>query len=190
MSIESITKRILGEAQAYADERKAEAQAQKDKILADARIEADKIEADAKARAAEDSRLVVERRQSVAGLESRKMKLNAKQEVIHESFEKALEKMLSMSEKDYLAFISRQLEAFGDKEGEILLNAEDYKKYGAKIASGLKGGLKLGEETADIRGGFILKQGDIFINNSIEKLLADKKGELTGVIAAKLFPEE
>ena len=190
MSIESITKRILGEAQAYADERIAEAKAQKDSILGDARIAADKIEADAKARSEEDSKLVVERRQSVAGLESRKMKLNAKQEVIKESFDAALEKMLSMSEDDYLAFIGKQLEAFGDEAGEVLLNAADKEKYGAKVSALLKGGMKLGEETANIRGGFILKQGDIFINNSIEKLLADIKGELTSSIAAKLFPEE
>ena len=188
MSIESITKRIEAEAEAYAAERKKEAEAKKKDILADANTEADKIKADAKARADKDSKLLIERRESVAGLESRKMQLTAKQEIIAESFDGALEKLLNMKDSDYLDFLSKQLKSFAKEGGEILLNAADKKKYGDKLAK-LYDTLKLADDDADIKGGFILKQGDIAINCSVEKLLENKKEEIISDIAKKLFPE-
>ena len=190
MSIESIIKRIEDEAKAYAAERTAEAESQMKEILADAQTKADKIKADAKERADKESKLLVERRESVAGLESRKMALQAKQEVIAESFEKALDKLVGLSEDDYIKFLENQLKAFENEGGEVLLNAADMKKYGAKVEKLLKGELKLGKEEADIKGGFILKQGDISVNCSLEKLLEDKKEEMIAGIAAKLFPEK
>ena len=188
MSIESITKRIEDEAKAFANEQKAAAESDKNNILAEARKQADSIAADAKARADKDSKILVERRESVAGLESRKMQLQAKQEVIAESFEQALQKLLAMSETDYLGFITAQLKPFENEGGEIMLNEADNQKYAYKIDSATGENLKLSKETANIKGGFILKQGDITINCSIEKLLEDKKEEMMADIAAKLFP--
>lgn len=188
MSIESIIKRIEDEAKAYAGQRKDEAESQKKEILADAQTKADKIKADAQERADKESKLLAERRESVAGLESRKMVLQVKQEVIAESFEKALDRLLDLKEEDYMKFFESQIATFEKEGGEILLNAEDKKKIGDKLAKLLKGDLKLSDETADIKGGFILKQGDISINCSLEKLLEDKKEEMVGEIAAKLFP--
>ena len=188
MSIESIIKRIEDEAKAYGKDVKAKATSEKKAILADARIEADKIKAEAEARADKESKLLVERRESVAGLESRKMKLQAKQEVIAESFEEAFKKLLNMDEAAYLDFFKNQLAAFEKDGGEVLLNAADNKKYGAKVKKLLGKNLTLSDEAANIKGGFILKQGDISINCSLEKLLEDKKEEMTSEIAAKLFP--
>lgn len=187
MSIESITKRIEDEARAYAQQQTAAAESDKNDILADARKQAESISADAKARADKDSKILVERRESVAGLESRKMQLKAKQEVIAESFDQALQKLLSMPESDYLGFMSAQLKPFESQGGEIMLNAADNKKYASKL-SAATGKLTLSKDIADIKGGFILKQGDITINCSIEKLLEDKKEEMMADIAGKLFP--
>ena len=189
MSIESITKRISDEAQAFADVVLNDAESKKKDILGDARESADKVLADAKERAEKDSKILVERRESVAGLESRKMQLQAKQEVIAESFDAALEKLLGMNEEDYLGFITGQLKHFEGQSGDVMLNTADKDKYGAKLAKLVeKTGLKVAEEAAKIKGGFILKQGDITINCSIEKLLEDKKEELMSSIAQKLFP--
>ena len=188
MSIESITKRIEDEAKKYAKGVLADAKSQEKDILADASHKADEIKADAKARADKDSKILVERRESVAGLESRKMQLQAKQDVIAESFDKALEKLLAMDEKKYMEFIKNQLAAFEGQTGDVMLNEADNKKYGKKVADMLKGGLKLSKENANIKGGFVLKQGDITINCSVEKLLEDNKGQMMAEVAAKLFP--
>ena len=189
MSIDSITKRIMDEAQAAADVVTADAESQKAQILEEARSSAETIKAEATARAEKDSEILVERRKSVAGLESRKMQLKAKQEIIAESFNAALDKLLALDENEYLGFIKNQLDAFKGQSGEVLLNAADKKKYGAKLAQMIeKSDIKVSDEEAKIKGGFILKQGDISINCSIEKLLEDKKGEMMGEIAHKLFP--
>ena len=190
MSIESITKRIEDEAKAAGDKLIAEAKSQKDSIVKDARTKATEIETEAKERAAKDSKILVERRESVAGLESRKMQLAAKQEVIAESFDKALDKLLALDESKYMDFINKQLAAFEGQSGEILLNSADKKKYGAKLAKLVeKTAIKVSDDEAKIKGGFILKQGDISINCSMEKLLEDNKEEMMSTIAHQLFPD-
>ena len=189
MSIESITKRIEDEAKAVADVLITDAKSQKDSIVTDARIKAAQIETEAKERADKDSKILVERRESVAGLESRKMQLAAKQEVIAESFDKALDKLLALDESKYMDFMSKQLAAFEGQSGEILLNASDKNKYGAKLAKLIEmTAIKVSDDEAKIKGGFILKQGDISINCSMEKLLEDSKEEMMSAIAQKLFP--
>ncbi len=189
MSIESITKRIEDEAKAVADELIAAAKSQKASIVKDATTKAAEIEQEAKERAAKDSKILVERRESVAGLESRKMQLAAKQDVIAESFDSALNKLLALDESKYLEFITNKLAAFEGQSGEILLNAADKQKYGAKLAKLIeKTAIKVSDDEAKIKGGFILKQGDISINCSMEKLLEDNKEEMMSTIAQKLFP--
>jgi len=189
MSIESITNRIKDEASAYADKITGEAKAQAEELLSETRIEADKIKKEAQERAEKDSKTLIERRESVAGLEARKMKLDAKQEVIGESFSAALDKIKSLKDEDYLGFLTNQLKAFADEGGEIQLSADDIKKYGAKLGKEFAGKLTVGKDPANIRGGFLLKQGDISINASIEKLVEDQKEKLTGEVAKLLFPD-
>lgn len=188
MSIESITKRIKDEADAYAKKQISAAEKQKKEILKEAEKQADEIKAKAKARSEKDGKTLIERRESVAGLESRKLQLQAKQDVIAESFELALEKLLDMSEKDYLTFIEGQLKEFKGQSGEIMLNEKDGKKLASKLSKLVDKKLKVSSDPVNIKGGFILKQGDITINCSLEKLLEDKKEELTSEIASELFP--
>ena len=189
MSIESITKRIQDEARAYADERISAAKAEVDTILQETRIEAKKVKHDAELRAEKDSAVLIERRTSVAGLESRKMQLAAKQEVIGECFDAALDKLQNLGEEDYMKFLSSQLSAFAGEGGEIQLSADDLKKYGDRLAKEFAGKFTVGSEPAGIKGGFLLKQGNISINASIEKLVEDMKGNITGEIARMLFPQ-
>ncbi len=188
MSIESITTRIQDEAKAYADEIMKSARAQADGLLDEARSEANRIKEEFEAAAKKDSKLLIERRESVAGLEARKMQLGAKQEIIKESFDRAVEKILSMGEDEYFTFLTSQLAAF--TEGVILLGKDDLKKYGAKLAKEFAGKLTVAEEPIGIKGGFLLKQGDISINASIEKLIEDQKEKLTGEVAKLLFPQK
>lgn len=188
MSIESITTRIREEAGAYADEMIADAKVQAESLLGETRIEADKLMEEAKAAAERDSRLLIERRKSVAGLEARKMQLGAKQEIISESFDRALEKFRTLDEAEYYGFLSGLLSEFN--EGEIRLNEGDLERFGRRLESEFAGRLTVAKEPAAIKGGFLLKQGDVSINASAEKLIEDQKGKLTGEIAALLFPQK
>jgi len=191
MSIESITKRILKEAENYAAACKKEAEKAKSTAVKEAEDKVEGILADAKVRAEQDSKLLVARRESVAGLDARKMQLAAKQEMIDAGFARALEKLQNLDAKDYLKFIMSRLEEYKGQKGEILLNSADIKKIGESLAKELKGtDLTVSENAADIKGGFILKQGDISYNSSLEMLLEDEKEQMTAAIAAKLFGSE
>ena len=188
MSIETITKRILDEANAYADGCKNDAKAQNESLLSETRNEASKILDDAKARAEKDCKLLIERRESVAGLESRKMQLTAKQELIQESFDQAFNKMQNLSDDEYYNFLGKQLSAYEKQGGEIQLNEKDLKKFGARLSQDYKGMFTVSNEPINVGGGFLLKQDSIFINASIEKLVADQKDKMTSDIAKVLFP--
>lgn len=190
MSIESITERITREAEAYGADQKARAEAAKQTTLDDARRKAEEIKANRKKDAERDCQVLKGRRASVADLESRKMKLAAKQEVIEESFEKAVEKLQALDDNEYQKFVSGLLEEFRDGGGEILVNEKDRDRMASVLSSGFAGtGLVLADESADIKGGFILRRGNISYNASLEKLLDNVKAEATSEIAKLLFEE-
>lgn len=188
MSIESITERIRNDAIAYSVEQKAEAEAVRQTTLDDANNKAKEIRAEYLAKAEEDAAKLLQRRASVADLEARKMQLAAKQEVINESFEKALEKIQNLNADERINFIKDQITPFADEAGQVMLSAADKTEIGERLAAELAGTkLTIAEEPADIRGGCILKRGDVYINASIEKLIEGVKAELTSEIAGILF---
>ena len=186
MSIEKITARILQEAQAEADSLKKSAEEETAAAIAEAKAQADQIAADKAAQAVSDAAVLVERKKSVAELEARKMRLAAKQDMIEKSFTEAMKVLKAMPEADYLNFLQGQLKGFS--EGEVVLNAEDKKKIGASLAKNLAGtGLTVSEETANIQGGFILKNGSVSVNGSLESILEGEKKQITAKIAQTLF---
>ena len=165
MSIESITERILREAQAYSDSQRSEAEAVKAEILKEAQVEADELLRGYEEKAKNDAEVLVSRRQSVADLDARKMKLAAKQAVIDECYKEAVDMILNLETGEYVKFICRQLGAY-QQEGTALT---------------------LSDETVDIEGGCILRRGNISYNASLEKLLSNAREELTAEVAGILF---
>lgn len=188
MSIESITDRIIKEAEAYAEERRASAEAEKAEILEEAGRKAENILAQRERDAAKDAETLKSRRESVAALDAGQMDLAAKRELIEESFEGAIRRICEGDEEKYLGFILGQLEPFKGEGGELLLNRRDRAAYGGRLEEELHdGAVKVSEETAEIRGGFILRRGNISYNASIEKLLESIESELTAKVAGILF---
>ena len=188
MSIESITEKIRSEAQSYSDDRKAQAEATKKSMLNKAYQQAEELKAGLMADAKRDSKILKERRLSVAELDCRKLQLSAKQEVINESYEAALEKFVNLPEDVYMNFLKVQLEEYRTEGGEVLLNSHDQEKYGNELQKFFEGSrLVLSDEVAEISGGCILRRGKISYNASIEKLLDNVKTELMADVANILF---
>lgn len=135
MSLESITERIRQEAEAYGADQKARAEAAKQGTLEDARRKAEAIKAKRAAEAEKDSQVLRDRRASVADLESRKMKLAAKQEVIEASYSRAAEKLRELDDDKYQEFMTGLLEEFKAEGGEVLVNAEDRARMSGLLLS-------------------------------------------------------
>ena len=174
MSVEKITARILQEAQDEAAALKAKAEAERAAMLQKAKDEAAMQTLTMQQKAQTDALLLKERRKSVAELEARKLRLSAKQEMIETAFDEAAEQLVHMDQEEYKKFLLSLLAPYYKQVGEIVLNERDKKNLERKLM-------------ADIKGGFILRQGCVSINASVEKLLEQVKKDITVQIAETLF---
>ena len=132
--IEKITAKIAQDAQAEVSRLEQDTKAQVDSILTQAKAQADKETADAQARGkkAADERL--ERLQSAAGMERRKLELAAKQEVLGEAFDLALEKLCSLPEEEYVKLLTALvLEASSTGKEQLVFSAKDRAQIGKQV---------------------------------------------------------
>lgn len=195
--IEKITARIDGEAQAEIDKVLSAAKDAAAAATARYQAQADKESAERKARNEKAAEEREERLVSVAQMESRKVTLAAKQEMVEKAFSLALEKLCAMPEADYIAAEAKLLaQAASDGAGAAVFSARDRERIGQKAvdaanqALGSKGKLTLSPETRDIRGGFILQNGSVEVNCTFETLVRLQKGAMSGEVAKLLFPEQ
>ena len=119
-----------------------DAQAEIDRILGDARAEADRITAQYKARAesekrdleTKNQRAAAEREErlvSAAQMEARKVILAAKQEMVEQTYQRALEKLCAMPEEQYVEVLSALLvEASSTGREEAIFSPEDRERVG------------------------------------------------------------
>lgn len=188
MSIDSILKRIEDEASAYSEQKIKEAKAEKIRIIDGANEEAKRLKDERKKVSEKEAKQIILRKTSVAGLDSRQMILQTKQELIKESFDGAIHHIINMEPDDYIDFIGKQIEPFKDNEGEVLISSNDRKRYGAAISDKLKGTkLKLSDDIAKIKGGCIIRCGNILYNASIEEIIEKDKSQMMTEISKLLF---
>jgi len=190
MGIEKITEQILIDAKDDArrifdkgrfDSRDLERQTQhKIKI----------IQADIEKRSENDAETLKKRKDSVAQLEGRKLRLEAKQEVISKSFDLALEKLSNMEEEAYLNLLEKCMRETGMEKGELLLNKKDRHSIGQKLVGRVnKNGFHfvLSEEEISAKGGFILRDGAVEVNSTLETMVNAVKEAVTPEVVKVLF---
>ncbi len=127
----------------------------------------------------------------ISRMEARKGILSVKQEMVSKSFDLARDKITSLPEDAYVAFLARLAkEAAGNGNEEIILNPRDRDAIGQKLLQAVNadgGQMTLSEETRDITGGLILRSGAVETNCSAELLVDICKGELSSGLANILF---
>ena len=224
--IEKITAKIAQDARAEIDALTAETDGKvsaiRDEAAAQARQEANDIVE--KGRAAAGERL--ERLSSAAQMERRKLELGAKQEVLGEAFDLALEKLCALPEQEYVALLTRlALEASTSGREQLIFSQKDRVRVGKQVVIAANealvkqrapalpeevaktkvgafvdklvhntaavvtgaGMLTLAEETRDIRGGFIMADGDVEVNCAFETLVRLQREKLEKKVADVLF---
>ena len=191
--IEKITARIAADAEAANSAVREESA----KRIAEIRAEYEKKaqeEAAAVLRTGEkEAKQQASRIERNAQLESKREILAVKQEMVSKAFELAKSKFAQMPQAEYVAYLSRQVVSCCSGDAQLVLNAADKAAYGGQLEvlcnvllKG-KGSVTVAEETADIIGGFILKQGDVEVNGTIDILLELIRGELAAQVAQVLF---
>lgn len=138
------------EAQAQAEVQRCEAQAQKEAEAL--------LERGAKAAAEHEERLV-----SMARLEAKKQVLTAKQQMVDEAFDTALEQLVSLSEEEYVALLARlAVSAVTTGREKVVLSQKDRSRFGKQIVTQANDILargvapKLPEELTETRAGALL----------------------------------
>jgi len=191
--IEKITARIAADAEAANSVVREESA----KRIAEIRAEYEKKAQEQSAailRAGErDAQQLASRVERTAQLEAKRQLLGVKQDMVSQAFELAKSKFAQMPQAEYVAYLSRQIVDACSGEAKLVLNAADKEKYGAQLEALCnvllkgKGSITVAEETADIIGGFVLKQGNVEVNGTIDILLELIRGELAAQVAQVLF---
>lgn len=137
-------------------------------------------------------REILERKESVARLEVKKLALKAKQRVLDTAFARALEAVRALPKDKYLKIIEGMLASAED--GDVVKIAEcDAKLITAafvkKTADKLGIKLTLAKEYIDIRGGVVLSNGSYDKNFSLETEFDSLREEIEPAIAAEIFGE-
>jgi V/A-type H+-transporting ATPase subunit E len=190
---EKIAEDAKKEAEALLTAAQAEAAAIADKYAAQAQAESEIILAAGREKAREIRR----RADSAAVQEAKQQFLAAKQRIIAQTFDQALQRLLSLGLGEYRAFLARMAaKAAATGSEEILLTSKDREALGQKVLeeanrllkeAGKKGNLTLSPEAGSFSGGLVLKAGDVEVNCTLDALLRLSKEELALDVAAALF---
>lgn len=195
--IENITGRIQADADAEIAHIRQDTDSQVEQIKAEyeklSNQEAEEILAKGARMADERGKRLV----SAAQMEAKKMVLAAKQEVLNEAFALALEKLLKLPEAEYVDLLTKLIvKASSTGREQVILNQADRTRYGVKAcvkanelleAQGKAGNITLSEQTRDIQGGLLLRDGDIEVNCAFETLVRLVRSEITGEVSKVLF---
>ena len=194
--IEKITGRIEEDVRREIEAIQAEARRQADEITARYEAQAQRESEEIVERGRRNADERVERLASVAQLEARKLELSAKQEMLGKTFDKALEDLLSLPEKEYVALLA-SLAAKASSTGReaVILSQKDRTRYGKQVVTQANeilskagtGALTLAEASRPIRGGVILSDGDVEVNCTFETLVRLQRGEMDREVARVLF---
>ena len=154
-----IIDKIISDAEKVASVTIAQAQKEVDALLKTAKDKAhrqlDQLDRDAQSEAA----AVKAKEISAADMQAKKKILETKQEILAEIIAEAENRLVSMEDAEYAKVIGGMLEKLDKSLGtEVIVS----KKDAARLADVVKEkGFVLSEKTAAIKGGFIVKNGDI-----------------------------
>jgi len=192
--MEKITARMKEDAARSLSELNAQTEQELRRIREEsaARAEKERETADERAHLAAQERY--ERLCSAAEMETRKLTLSAKQKVLAETYDRALEILCSMPREEYLSLLVRLLKAAGGKGDEkIALSAKDRDEMGETLVERankeLNAHYTLVGEAADIRAGLVLISKECDVNCSFETLLALSREKTERGAAKLLFAE-
>lgn len=192
--MEKITARMKEDAARSLSELNAQTERELRRIREESAVRAEKERETADERAHLAAQERYERLCSAAEMETRKLTLSAKQEVLAETYDRALEILCSMPREEYLSLLVHLLKAAGGKGDEkIALSAKDRDEMGETLVERankeLNAHYTLAGEAADIRAGLVLISEECDVNCSFETLLALSREKTERGAAKLLFAE-
>ena len=199
--ISAISTQILGDVQKEAEAVLAAAEAQAKETLKQAKIEAEQFYAEAIAKANSDAEAEKRRIVSLTEVEMRNRLLTAKEEMVNEAFQKALEDLGNyVKTEKYQIYLLKQIEASSKKIHSknliVQVNAQDKKwlkqQKLSQISKKLKLNIQLSPASIDCLGGCIIQteDGRIVWDNTLDHRLEELKPALRVEVARIPFGKE
>ncbi len=191
--------RILRDAEEEARKIVAEGEAERGSIVAEAEAKAEEIVKAAEVRAAEEAKEHIRRQVSIRELDARKAVLGEKGVFMDKVFDKAMAELRRKDvESGYSLTKALLLKEIRTGDEEIVLSPEDKQKLGGRFlddlnreleAKGLKGDVKIAEDTRPMKGGFVLRSGRRETNATFESMLSVLRDEVELEVSDALFEE-
>lgn len=192
-----LKEKILAEAGSQAADVLAEARQKSSEILARGEGEAAAKKVSLLEQAAVQAGERRSRAQTIAELDARKAILAAKGKLIEDTFQQALDRLSLLDQKAYQDILFNMLLAAAQTGAEeVIVSQSDRARFTPEFLArvnqaltqqGKKGKLTLSAETSEMQGGFILRSGDVEINNSFDSILGIQRDQLEPEVAAILF---
>lgn len=191
MSLADIKTKIETDARKEADEILEKARSQAESILTEADSTVDKIQQEYGERLEKDRPEILRRRNIVAQLDIKKLKLEAQRTLIETSFEGATRILKQLPADKYSAFAETLLKGAISTGKESLLVGrkeqvidqswlDSFNKREGKT-------LTLSREKANTEAGFVVRNGRVDINCSFDMLINWVREELEPDVVARLF---
>lgn len=193
MSLDNVKAAVIGQAKAEADKLLQEANAVVERMLADSRAADERTAADA----VRDAKLRLER-DTVRQLESiqhdnRIEILSAKNKAIDEVFKRVNDKLISLSDADYIGLVSKWLGALPqDGGGQLHVNPADVAKFESVLGSLNSGRSESGKFTgvtadAAVRNGAVVVGAYYTVDCTLATRLNEMRETAAGELAKVLF---
>ena len=207
MSIEKITSTILDEAKEVEREALEEARQQCDQIIEEAQKKAQAhMEAMVK-KGHEEKEKIILRRQSVASIDSKKVLLEKKQEIIKECFDESITRITNLPREEYINYLVQVginsemyggLLTFNEKERttiapEVIKRLNEateekrLEKYGERPYSE---SFTLNEVSEPITGGFWIRYRLTYADNTVGTQVDFARTEMAAEVSRMLFEAE
>ena len=197
MTIKDINEKIISDAQIQADKIITQAEDKTKEIIKKGKEEADNIKNIILGKNNQEASLKKNKILTEANLEARKTILLEKQKIMEDAFNKALESILKLDDKDYHNFIKKLILDNIEKGDEtIFIASSDKNKISKDFIEDInktlevkdkKGELKLSTSYLPIQGGVIIGSGKVRKNISLELLLKKVREESEIEIGKYLF---
>jgi V/A-type H+-transporting ATPase subunit E len=197
MTIKDINNKIISDARIQAEKIIAQAEDNANNIIKKGEKEANNIKNVILYKNKQEVSLKKSKILTEANLKAKKTILMEKQNIIEDVFDKALENILKLNDKEYHNFIKKLiLDNIETGDETIFIGSSDQRKISKSFiedinkelkSKGEKGVLKLSASHLPIKGGVVIGSGKIRKNISLELLLKDVREESEMQISKILF---
>lgn len=170
-----------------------DARAKCDEILENARLQAKENSDEIDSASSKQAQSLKNIASSNASLISRNTVLKARREEIDKTIREMESYILSLPDEEYFSLIYRLAKKAPAEKGEILLNKRDLSRIPSDFEKEMASAginASVSKTPAEIGGGFILRDGSVEINCSVDALIEDSRSEIEDFINENIFKEE